>query len=229
MPLDAQLDALAQIYHVLSDTLENKALACHRGCSPCCTQNVVMTTLEGYQIITHLDQSQKADLLDRLSALTGAPVRLPESTINELARQSTENDAVSEKEDPKGRERCPLLQGDICTIYVARPLACRMMVSTKDCRMTGFARMDPFLLSAGNVFMQFTEHIDPNGWTGNLVDVLSYLLNDKNRHAYETGTTNKGSSHMLSNHPLTVLMVPPEHRRQIAPILQTLNPAIGDI
>jgi Fe-S-cluster containining protein len=229
MPLDAQLDALARIYHVLSDTLENKALACHRGCSPCCTQNVAMTTLEGYQIITHLDQPQKADLLDRLSALADTPARLPKSSINELARQCTDHTAVSEKEDTKGGGRCPLLQGDICTIYAVRPLACRMMVSTKDCRMTGFARMDPFFLSAGNVFMEFTEHIDSNGWTGNLVDVLSYLLIEKNRHSYETGTINKGSSRMLSNHPLTVLMVPPEHRRQITPILQMLNPAIGDI
>jgi hypothetical protein len=36
-------------------------------------------------------------------------------------------------------------------------------------------------------------------------------------------------SGLPANHPLSVLMVPPEHRWQISPVLNKLNPAIGDI
>lgn len=228
MPLDEQLDALARIYHVLDDTVGSKVLACHRGCSSCCTRNVVVTTLEGYQIITHLNQTKEMDLLERLSVSANESPFLPEFTINDLARQCAENDAVSEKEQPIVQGDCPLLLDDACTIYATRPLACRTMGSTKDCRMTGYARMDPFMLSASNVFLQFAEHIDPNGLTGNLTDVLLYLSNEKKRHSYETGTVIGGANRLLPNHPLTVLMVPPEHRRQITPILKMLNPAIGD-
>lgn len=229
MLLDEQIDALARIYHVLDDTLDSKALACHRGCSSCCTRNVTMTTLEGYRIITLLNQTKEMGLLERLSASAGESPFLPEFTINDLARRCAENDAISEKNQPSNREVCPLLLDDTCTIYAARPLACRTMVSTRDCRMTGYARMDSFMLSVSNVFLQFAEHIDPNGLTGNLADVLLYLSNAEKRHPYETGAVIAGASNLLPNHSLTVLMVPPEHRRQMTLILKMLNPAIGEI
>ncbi|RUA02576.1 MAG: hypothetical protein DSY89_02645 [Deltaproteobacteria bacterium] len=227
MPLDAQLDALARIYRVLDDTFDNSTLACHRGCAACCTQNVTMTTLEGYRIITRL--SQQANLREQLSAAADSSRFLPELTINDLARQCAENGPVSEKNYPDDPAPCPLLADNICTVYPVRPLACRTMISTIDCRKSGYAQMDSYFLSAGNIFLQFTEHIDQKGLTGNLTDVLSYVCDNRKRHHYEAGAAIADVGGLLPNHPLTVLMVPPEHRQQVSPILNQLNPAIGKI
>lgn len=230
MPLDAQLDALARIYHVLDDTLDGRDyLACHRGCSACCTQNVTMTTLEGYRVLTHLDAGEMKPLLERLSALMVETRCHLNSTLNEQSLQSTGDDSTIEEMDLPAIGICPLLVDEVCLIYPDRPLACRTMVSTHDCRSTGYAAMDSFLLTVGNVMLQFTEHIDQNGLSGNLIDVLRHLSGETNRRQYEAGATMEPKSGLPANHPLAVLMVPPEHRRQISPILTRLNPGIGDI
>jgi len=89
--------------------------------------------------------------------------------------------------------------------------------------------MDPFILSVNNVLMQFVEHVDQGGLTGNLMDVLLYLSEKENRRSYETGAIITGANGLLANHALTVLMVPPEHRQPMAPVLKSLNPAMGEI
>ncbi len=229
MPLNAQLDALEQIYRVLDDTLDSRDLACHRGCSACCTQNVTMTTLEGYRVLAHLDPAVAGTLFKRLAALKIESRFQLDFTLNEQALQFTGDDSDAEDPDLSDIGICPLLIDDICLIYADRPLACRTMVSTHDCRSTGYAAMDPFLLSVGNVFLQFTEHIDQNGLTGNLIDVLQHLSDLSTRRQYESGKTMEPKSGLPVNHPLSVLMVPPEHRQKISPILKMLNPGIDDI
>jgi hypothetical protein len=89
--------------------------------------------------------------------------------------------------------------------------------------------MDPFLLTVGHVLLQFTEHIDQNGLTGNLIDVLRHLSDGSIRRQYEAGKTMESKNGLPANRPLSVLMVPPEHRRKISPVLKMLNPNIGDI
>ncbi len=234
MPLDEQLNALARIYQILDDNPGQKTLACHRGCTACCTRDVTLTTLEGYWIISRLSHSAEKALMDHLARAEGGSGYAPAVTLNAVARRYAEDEDAEidghlsdDGSGPGGI--CPLLVDDLCSIYAHRPLACRMMVSTHDCRTRGYAQIDPVFLSASNVFLQFTEHIDTGGFTGNLADVLPYLSNAGNRSAYEAGTAAPEAGKLIRNHPLTILMVPPEHRQAIAPIIQRLNPAIGDI
>jgi Fe-S-cluster containining protein len=227
--MDEKLVALTHVYRVLENTLEGHHLSCHRGCPACCTLNVTMTTLEAYQIINSLSQTERMDVLDRLSVFSEKSRFIPRLTINALARHCAESDEIPEEQHILGKGVCPLLIDDTCAIYTARPLACRAMVSNRDCRLTGYATMDPFVLSVNNVLMQFAEHIDRDGLTGNLTDVLYYLSIKENRHAYQRSAAIKGVNGLVANRSLTVLMVPPEHRQRMVPILKSLNPGMGEI
>ena len=227
--MDEKLIALTQIYHVLANTLDGHPLSCHRGCAACCTLNVTMTSLEAYQIIIYLSQTEGMELLDRLSTSSDKSRFIPELTINALARHCAESDEIPEEQHGLGQGVCPLLIDDTCAVYTARPLACRTMVSSRNCRITGYATMDPFILSVNNVLMQFVEHVDQGGLTGNLTDVLLYLSEKENRRSYETGAVTTGENGLLANHSLAVLMVPPEYRRPMAPVLKSLNPAMDEI
>ena len=59
--------------------------------------------------------------------------------------------------------------------------------------------------------------------TRNLADVLEALLTKDNRGAYEEGTLDCKNAGFITNHPLTTLMIPPEHRAQMQPILDKLR------
>ncbi len=234
MSTKVKLAALAQIYRVLRDALDGRKLDgrnlfCHQGCATCCTLNVTMTTLEGYQLISHLIQTKQANLLDQVPALKKQSLFRPKLTINALAQHCINNIEPSEEESDPAPGVCPFLRDNICAVYAVRPLACRTMVSTVDCRETGYASMDPFKLSMNNVLMQFTEHIDQDGLTGNLTDVLTYLSNENNRDDYQLAKHTNITDGLITNRPLTVLMIPPEHRQLMVPLLKALNPNMGDV
>jgi hypothetical protein len=52
---------------------------------------------------------------------------------------------------------------------------------------------------------------------------LEALLTEDNRGAYEEGTLDCKNVGLITNHPLTTLMIPPEHRAQMQPILKSLR------
>jgi hypothetical protein len=49
------------------------------------------------------------------------------------------------------------------------------MVSKRCCSETGFAEMDPVVMTVNDVFMQFIEHLDTGGFSGNFTDVLHLM------------------------------------------------------
>jgi hypothetical protein len=83
--------------------------------------------------------------------------------------------------------------------------------------------MPDFVLTVNTVFLQTIEHLDAAGCTGNLADVLRCLLPDDNRQAFRDGRLSCSATGLIGNHPLTVLMVPPEHRNRLQPILSALG------
>ncbi len=230
MSISDKINALNHLFHVLEEIHVDKAPFCHRGCSACCTQKVTMTTLEGYFLYDYLIQNNR----DQTISYSFSPRQKhqsPNSTINTWAKRCAENNEQGEPnltaDTPLGV--CPWLAEQHCSIYPARPLACRIMVSQKDCRISGMAHMEPFDVTLNHVMMQFVEHIDQHGLTGQMGDVMTYLSRDDHRHSYKTTGTLVGPKGLLQNQPLTVLMVPPEHRRMIGPILKKLNPTMGTI
>jgi hypothetical protein len=118
---------------------------------------------------------------------------------------------------------CPLLKKDQCPLYGVRPFGCRSMVSRRNCHETGFAEMDAFVITLNTVFLQVIEHLDWQGCSGNLTDILRFLAIEENRSAYRAGSLECLKWALIPNQKMKVLMIPPEQRKKIEPIVQTLH------
>jgi hypothetical protein len=79
------------------------------------------------------------------------------------------------------------------------------------------------VLSVNTVFLQIIENLDAGGCTGNLIDVLRTMASEDNRNHYENNRLKCVNAGLISNQPLKVLMIPPENRSRIEPILQSLR------
>ena len=83
--------------------------------------------------------------------------------------------------------------------------------------------MDATVVAVNTLFLQTIEHVDADGCSGNMLDVLKVLGQAENRAAYAEGALDCSGNGLIANRPMKVLMVPPEHRQRIDPILQRLR------
>lgn len=224
--IDARVAALSHVNHVLGEYTASRQWACERGCARCCTCNVVLTTLEGYVLAEHLGQTGLAEAAGRFRDRPVSQRFTPAMTTNALADHCAAGGAPPpERNDPQWGI-CPVIRGSECPVYAVRPLMCRSMVSVLTCHRDGSAEIDPFTVTVAHVMQQYVEHIDRDGYTGNLMDVLDFLADPEVRGAYASGrplAVDGIPAGLVRNRPVSVLMVPPEHRTRIAPILEKLN------
>jgi len=223
MDIDTKLAVLDQIYRVYDDFTGKLDLACQKYCAHCCTCNVTLTTIEGYRIVRHLISNGQSNSFEKLQPALNRKRFQPVVTTNELAELcALEKDLPLESSDPAWGP-CPLLKNDECIIYAHRPFGCRCMVSKQNCQEAGYAEMDPLMLTLNNVCLQYIEHIDAHGFTGNLSDVLGVMAKEQNRQKYKSRKLKVAGTSLIANRPIKVLMIPPEHRLEAQPILDTLN------
>ena len=83
--------------------------------------------------------------------------------------------------------------------------------------------MDPFILTVNDVFLQYLEHIDAQGYTGNFADVMKFLASDENRQEYVAGRLGAPPEDLVANQPVFVLMIPPEHRERVQPLMNQIR------
>ena len=83
--------------------------------------------------------------------------------------------------------------------------------------------MDDFVLSVNTIFLQTIEHMDADGCSGNLLDVIAVMASRENRQACEENRLKCEGAGLIANQPLKVLMIPPQHRTRMDPILQSLR------
>jgi hypothetical protein len=83
--------------------------------------------------------------------------------------------------------------------------------------------VDEAVLTVNTVFLQTVEHVDADGCSGNLLDLLAVLANEDQRKAYANNTLHCTANGLIANHSMKVLMLPPEHRVRIEPILNQLR------
>jgi hypothetical protein len=83
--------------------------------------------------------------------------------------------------------------------------------------------MDEALVAVNTLFLQTIEHVDAEGCSGNLLDVLDVLADEEKRAAYASGKLHCSGNGLIANRRMNVMMVPPEHRHRIEPILQRLR------
>ena len=223
MDLNAKLTILERMVAIYDQFIGDYDLACEKYCAHCCTANVTMTTLEGFRIFDHLERSANAQCLETISANIHPERFRPQISINRMADIcARDGDPPEEHLNPEAGP-CPVLEEDACRLYSVRPFACRCMVSAQNCGQTGFADMDPFILTVNDVFLQHLEHIDAQGYTGNFADVMQFLAVAENRSNYVAGHLGPAPEGLVPNQPVFVLMIPPEHRERIQPILKQIR------
>lgn len=158
----SQLDLAAMVTaaqqrldQAISDWLPNpgRRIYCARGCANCCTLNVATTFAEAQLLAAHLTAEQRRRIAARVAELQALLPQTPDFKSFLRAHRS--------RPTP-----CPLLDPDgACGVYVLRPLACRALLSTRDCAWCGvdFATLhalerEAFLSSLDPAVVAFPTH-----------------------------------------------------------------------
>ncbi len=223
MDIALKIDRLDQVYNLFDNFTQKQDLACKRQCATCCTCNMTLTTLEGFKIISDLDASQKVACTQQIQNAVGQKRYQPKISTNQMARICMNGGDIPEEALDPAWGRCPLLIDQECPVYTLRPFGCRSMMSRHNCTQGGAADVDEFTLTVVDLFNQFIEHLDTGGLNGNLIDVLLFLSNSENRQAFQEGRTDLTAPGLIHNHTIPILMIPPEHRLRVAPLLKLLT------
>ncbi len=198
-------------------------MACNRLCCKCCTTHVTITTLEGLKIKNYIKSINQPSLLKRLVKAKDLPRFTPKMTQNRLVELCAQGEDVVDEPNVAHAGVCPLLMDQECLIYPVRPFGCRCFVSKQSCSEKGFADVDSFTLSVNYLFLQYIEHLDEKGGFGNLIDIALFLENGTHRQTYEKQAINTSGTSLINNQTISVLMIPPEYRARMEPILNKLN------
>jgi hypothetical protein len=223
MNLDTKLKLLDRMVDIYDRFVGDFDLACEKYCAHCCTANVTMTTLEGCRILSHLEKKPEMNCLETIARQAHPERFMPRVSINRMADICARDGDPPEEHLNPDAGPCPVLVDDACSLYPVRPFGCRCMVSARNCGQTGFADMDPFILTVNDVFLQHLEHIDAQGYTGNFADVMQFLGAEDNRKNYIAGRLGTPPAGLVANQPVFVLMIPPEHRERIQPLLKQIR------
>lgn len=222
MDINAKLAVLDRLYQIYDGFTHKLDVACQRYCADCCTCNVTMTTLEGYKVVESLISNGNADLLRHLGSSPSKRFQ-PRTTTNQLAELCVAGRDLPDEENDSKWGSCPFLIENNCPLYLVRPFGCRCFASKHKCGSTGYADIEPMVVSVNNVFLQYIEHIDSQGGSGNLTDVLRFLESPDNRERYRTNRLDRPGRELVPNRPIKALLIPPEHRAEIAPLLQEIQ------
>jgi Fe-S-cluster containining protein len=226
MNIQNRLTLLRAINQLFDDFIADQAVACQKACAVCCTCNVTLTTLEGFLIVDQLTGQQRTNLSARLRLFRTKGRFQPTISINQMAQMCLQRIDIPEESADPGMGDCPLLKEELCPVYSSRPFACRSMLSTVVCSRGGEARISPFVMTVNQTILQYLEAIDTPGYSGNLVDILTFLADPMHKDAYESGQLPKAPAGLTTNMDLPVLMIPPEHRKHMTPLLQKIEQAI---
>jgi len=138
VPLTRRLGEAAAQLEVQHATEAGQTISCRIGCAACCRMLVPLSAPEAFALREYMEQlptDRRTHLLNRLSDTKD---RLSREglwgQLNEIAEAST---AVPDEElDPINRAYyalripCPYLENELCSIYEARPAACRELLVT---------------------------------------------------------------------------------------------------
>ncbi len=221
--IDDKTTAYNHICKVYDEHVDSLDLACRAGCATCCTINVTITSLEGFLIVEALERAGRVAVPDQLQAYLLRKRFIPQFTFNRLTEMIVKEEEVPEEVIDPAWGDCPLLSENQCPIYDVRPFACRCLVSQKTCRRGEYARMSPLTVSVNHVMLQYIEHIDSYGFTGNMTDVLIFMQSAENRMRYREGYLSVHGQPFIPNFPARNLLIEPEYKEDIAPLLDALN------
>jgi hypothetical protein len=223
MDINIKLTVLEKMYELYKDFVKDDDFACQRHCAHCCTRNVTLTTLEGYFLLNNLDTTIQTKLIQKVKQQEGIKRFMPKVTINRMADMCARDEEPPEEENNENWGQCPALEIDLCPIYSKRPFGCRCMVSRQNCGSIGYANVPSWVISVNNVLLQYIEHIDAKGFSGNFTDIMLFLYDPNNFDDYANDRLGACPKPLLNNQPVYILMVPPEDRPRIEPLLKAIR------
>ena len=90
MDIALKLKILDRIYAIYDKFAASLDLACKKGCDHCCTADLILTTLEGYNIIERLSTDTDIDVIQRIRDASQIKRLRPQLTTNRLAQLCSE-------------------------------------------------------------------------------------------------------------------------------------------
>jgi len=136
-----------------------------------------MTTLEGQKIVKYLSSKRFNTIISKLENVAlNSPY--PGLTNNNFAKKIIKL-TETQGHEPEGWDfsPCVFLENSSCTIYQVRPFGCRCFLSKKKCFERGYAEIDPITVTLNTIFQQIIEHIDIDGYWGNMANIICFLAN----------------------------------------------------
>ena len=207
---------LAAVYSFYDRFLKDFSLACRPGCHVCCTVNIVATSLEAEHLLCS-SFFDNLDLKKLLYSATARPIYKPGLSTNQIADFCLRQEEIPPDLGEHGEGICPFLDREgLCSVYKHRPFACRAMSSREICRYGGEADMEPFLVTVNLAVYQIIEHLDKEGVSGNLLDVLSKLANNR----FESPGTVNG---LISNRALPGFLMSPNEQVRFRAFMRSLE------
>jgi Fe-S-cluster containining protein len=207
----SKIAQLKSVYTIFEEVMKDYQVVCKEKCASCCTCNVTMTSLEADLILYDLNNQQLKKVEKTLVNQFPEKRYTPKITTNQFARLCIEGKEIPEEKNDPSWGKCPLLEDDLCTIYEVRPFGCRALISEIDCKKNQIAQIPPIALTINNVFLQAIEHMDKNGYFGNLTDILGQNLQKGSIPSASEVSTLLFNDQFLLNEKITSWMVPPEH------------------
>ena len=166
------LSALSAIYDFYGQFVANLPLACGPGCATCCSVNVTVTELE-IEFLRQHPLSGDRRVLEQVENVRNRPHFIPEFTTNQLAEFCLTRREPPAETGTHAPGACPLLNSEgLCMVYTHRPFSCRAMLSRTRCRTKLAAEIAPFIYTVNLTIYQLIEHLDRQGRSGNMLDML---------------------------------------------------------
>ncbi len=206
------------------ETWSAEPAACQKGCAVCCTQNVMITAVEGELIHKHIREKGQIKWFAEKLQQKGMTLR-PESTTNGFAASCLQGEDV-EPGTYGNSDPCPFLEENSCTIYEVRPFSCRCFVSANTCQPGKSAVVSEAYLSASSAVMQLIEHLGQGEYIGNMCDVLLALCdlpeNRKYREYLPASLPDQGRANVVKALPLPGFLLLEEEMERVQPLLTAL-------
>ncbi len=219
-----KLNLLNNIYRIYDQFIKNFKKTCKIGCCHCCTCNVTITSLEAYGIINYIRKNKKSGLPEPF--FENEKRFKPKLTTNQIVELCIKGENIPQEDNNPNWGNCSFLSDKTCSIYQVRPLMCRSQISEHNCKKNGYSLIDPLILTANNLFLQYIENIDFKGYFGNIADMLIILSKKNNLKKYLNDSLVSADNSIIRNSKSKILMIPPEHRIKIMPVLNKLNQII---
>jgi Fe-S-cluster containining protein len=215
---------LKTIYDIYDQLSKNWQLACKKSCLDCCTDHVLITGLEGVVILDYLKDHNLNGFLKNIQTILPDKRYHPKTTINQEAWLTVNDKPIPEPEEAPAHP-CPFLTNRQCAVYPVRPMTCRTMVSSIPCNQTGQASMTSFQMSAATLFYQFIEMLDSDGYYGNYLNILEMLTTSDTQSIQIV----LSKSSLLKNQRISHVMIPPEHQKELIPIMNAIQHSFRSI